>query len=85
MREDLIENQCQSIEKAIKICLNRSEKRGGLQHKDPESLSTLLTMSYLGLMAKAIASDDIHNVEENERAIDDMVDLIFAKAKNRVS
>lgn len=83
--KDLMEGQCQSLERAIRICLHKSEKKGGQQHMNPEDLATLLTMSYLGLMGKAIGCDSIHNIEENERAIDDMVESIFASSKNRVS
>lgn len=78
MRDEFLKGQYNSIERTLRICLKKTQKKEGGKHRSPDSLSTLLTLSYMGFLAKAFTDNTINNVEQNEKKIDEMVDLILS-------
>ena len=77
MTVEFLRGQYDSIE-GCKVCLKKTQKKEGGKHRDTDSLSTLLTLSYMGFLAKAFNNNTINNIEQNEKKIDEMVDLILS-------
>lgn len=79
MREKFLEGQYNAVERALRICLSKTQKKGG-KHRNSDSLSTVLTLSYIGFLAMAFTDNTINNVAQNEKKIDEMVDVILSAA-----
>jgi len=78
----LLKGQYNSIARTIRLCLIKAQKKEKGKYSDPDSLSTLITLAYLALLAKAFLEDSMNDIEKNEGAIDTMVDFIFDRASN---
>ena len=78
MTVEFLRGQYDSIERSVSVCLKKTQKKEGGKHRDTDSLSTLLTLSYMGFLAKAFNNNTINNIEQNEKKIDEMVDLILS-------
>lgn len=77
MNNCLLKSQCNSIEKAIRICLKKAQKKEERRYQNLDSVSTLLTLSHIGLIYKAFSNNTINNVDQNKETIDKMVDFIL--------
>ncbi|HHY71311.1 MAG TPA: hypothetical protein GX519_06665 [Thermoanaerobacterales bacterium] len=76
-KNEFLKGQYDFIEKAVRVSLKKAQKKEGGKHRDTDSLSTLLTLSYMGFLVKAFNDNSINKIDENERKIDEMVDLIL--------
>ena len=77
MADKLLEGQYNSIKRTIRLCLKKAQKKEKGKYSDPDSLSTLITLAYLALLAKAFCNNSLNDKEKNEQAIDTMVDFIL--------
>jgi len=61
----LLKGQYNSIARTIRLCLIKAQKKEKGKYSDPDSLSTLITLAYLALLAKAFLEDSMNDIEKN--------------------
>lgn len=78
VESEFLEEQYHSVERALKVCLKKAQKGGSKKTHNHDSLSAMLTLSYMGFLAKAFNDNTISNIEQNENKIDALVDSVFS-------
>jgi len=80
MKSNFVEEQLRQVERSITMCLKRKKIKTNPNTK-PETLSGLMTLSYSGILLKALLKGDTGDFKSGEKEIDDMVDF-FLKDKD---
>ncbi|MDI3481109.1 MAG: hypothetical protein PWQ97_764 [Tepidanaerobacteraceae bacterium] len=73
MKGNFVSDQFRQVERSIRICLKQNSDCTNLRTK-PELLSSLMTLSYSGILLKALMKGDAGSFKAGEKEIDDMVD-----------
>ncbi|HHW01851.1 MAG TPA: hypothetical protein GXX35_03415 [Thermoanaerobacterales bacterium] len=77
--DNFAEEQIEQVERSVRICLKRREKKGADFKTKPEVLSGLMTLSYFGILFKSLLKGDAQNFKSGEKEIDEMVDFFLKK------
>ncbi|MCR4430479.1 MAG: hypothetical protein NUV45_05620 [Tepidanaerobacteraceae bacterium] len=73
MKGNFVSDQFRQVERSIRICLKQNDACKN-QNTKPEVLSGLMTLSYSGILLKALMKGDAGNFKAGEKEIDEMVD-----------
>jgi hypothetical protein len=82
MKSNFVEEQYRQVERSIRICLKRKEKKGENFKVKPEIMSNLLALSYFSTLFRALLSGNIKDFKAGESEIDGMVDFLFNEFKS---
>ncbi|MDN5300867.1 MAG: hypothetical protein PWQ60_381 [Thermoanaerobacteraceae bacterium] len=77
MNSDFVDEQIEQVERSVRIYLKRKEKKGTNFKTKPEIISGLMTLSYFGILSKALLKGDKGNFKSGEKEIDEMVDFFL--------
>ncbi len=77
MNKKLIRNHFDNIEREVRLCLEKQDKKNLKFKMNIKALSKFITFLYFETLYSAFMDGSIKNITRTEREIDNLVDFFF--------